>query len=308
MTDKIIVLALGGNAISGNGRTIDSQYETIKNVMKEIACLLQGGCKIVVTYGNGPQVGDSLLRNEYARKVVPPLPLFACVAETQGLLGSMIQTALFDFLGKESKVASLITEVEVSAKDPAFNNPTKPIGPFIGKDKIYNIKKIQPLSTFKEISGNYRRVVPSPEPVSILNLDAIKNLIKNNHVVIACGGGGIPVTSKKKIDFVEAVIDKDLSSELLASGIGASMYVNLTQEKGVYENFRAKNKKLLRKTRVEYISELLKEEGKFEEGSMGPKVKSCINFVTKTGKIAVIGSIKNPKKSVELKSGTIIYK
>ncbi len=156
-------------------------------------------------------------------------------------------------------------------------------------------------------SGKYRRVVASPEPISILELDAIKNLIKDNYIVIACGGGGIPVTNENKINFIEAVIDKDLASEILATGIGASMFVNLTNVEGVYENFKAKNKKLLKKIQVDKISKLL-EEGYFEEGSMEPKVRSAIKFVQKTGRNAVITSLRKATKAVELKSGTIIYK
>jgi carbamate kinase len=308
LPEEIIVLAVGGNAIGGNSRTFDSQYCAIRDAMKEIAGLAKEGYKIVITHGNGPQVGDALLRNECASELVPPLPLYACVAGTQGVLGAMIQTALLDILGRDFKVASIITKVTVSAKDSAFKNPTKPIGPLLVKDDIRKIKKVEPSASFmKVMSGKYRRVVASPEPISILELNAVKKLIEDNYIVIACGGGGIPVTNENKINFIEAVIDKDLTSEILATGIGASMFVNLTNVEGVYDNFKAKNKNLLKEIQVDKITKLL-EEGYFEEGSMEPKVRSAIKFVKKTGRSAVITSLSKTRKAVDLKSGTIIYK
>ncbi len=303
-----MVIAVGGNAIGGNSRTFDSQYRAIKDTIKEIAGLAKEGYKIVITHGNGPQVGDALLRNECASELIPPLPLYACVAGTQGILGAMIQTALLEILGRDSKVASLITKVTVSEKDPAFKNPTKPIGSTLGKDEIRKIKKIDPSASFKEITyEKYRRVVPSPEPISILELDAIKNLIKDNYIVIACGGGGIPITNENEINFTEAVIDKDLTSEVLATGIGASMFVNLTDVEGVFMNFKNKDKKMIKKIKVDKMMKLLKDEN-FEEGSIEPKIRAAVRFVENTGNKAVIASIRKTRKAVDLKTGTIVYK
>ena len=308
LPEKIAVLAIGGNAIGSKSRTFDSQYNAIRNAIKEIAGLVKEGYKIVITHGNGPQVGDALLRNEYTRELIPPLPLYACVAGTQGVLGAMIQMALLDILGRDYNVASLITAVTVSEKDPAFRNPTKPIGPTLGKEEISKIKKAEPSASFMEItSEKYRRVVPSPEPISILELKAIKKLIEDDYIVIACGGGGIPVTNENKINFTETVIDKDLTSELLATGIGASVFVNLTDVAGAYVNFKSKNKKLLRKIKVEKMKELLKD-GNFEEGSMEPKIRAAVRFVENTGNKAVIASIKKTRNAVNLKTGTIVYK
>lgn len=308
MSKEIIVLALGGNAIANVSRTFDSQYSAIRDATKEIASLARDGYKIVITHGNGPQVGDAMLRNECAKDLVPPLPLYACVAETQGMLGAMIQASLLGHLGRDFKVASLVTNVTVLAKDPAFKNPTKPIGSFFTKDELRKIKKLQPSASFREIvPGKFRRVVPSPNPISVIELNAVKELIEDGYIVIACGGGGIPVINKNKIVFTEAVIDKDLASEVLATGIGASVFVSLTDVTGVYENFRSKNKKLIRKIRADKLKELW-DDGKFEEGSMKPKVKAAIRFAENTGKNAVIAAVGKARKAAKLKSGTIVYK
>jgi len=306
---KILVLALGGNAIGDKERTFELQYGTIRDSLKEIRNLVKKGYKIVITHGNGPQVGDALLRNEAAKKLVPALPLHACVAGTQGVLGVMIQMALLEIFGKDCKIASLITKVRVSAKDPAFKKPTKPIGYILKKADIEKIKKTDPLASFVEItSGKYRRVVPSPKPISILELDVIKKLVEDNYIVISCGGGGIPVTIKQnKIEFTNAVIDKDLTSELLATKIGASMFVILIDVAGVYLNFKSKDKELLRKIKADKIKKLL-IGGTFEQGSMEPKIRSAVSFVEKTGNKAVIASFRNIRDAVNLKTGTVIYK
>ena len=232
-----------------------------------------------------------------------------CVAGTQGVLGAMIQMALLDIFGEGCKIASIITKVGVSAKDPAFKKPTKPIGHILKKAEIGKIKKTEPLASFIEItSGKYRRVVPSPKPISILELDAIKKLVEDDYIVISCGGGGIPIIIKKnKIEFTNAVIDKDLTSELLATKIDASMFVILTDVAGAYLNFKSKDKVLLRKIKVDKIKKLL-IDGTFEQGSMEPKIRSAVSYVEKTGNKAVIASFRNIKDAVNLKTGTVIYK
>lgn len=294
-----------------DSRTFASQYRTVYSATKEIARLAAEGYRIVITYGNGPQVGDALLRHESARKLVPPLPLFACVAETQGLLGFMIQTSLSDHLnklGKQIEIVSLISKVTVSPKDPAFRNPTKPIGPTYTKDELDAIKKVNSSFKVKKIThGKYRRVVPSPDPISVLEAGAVKELVERGHIVIAGGGGGIPVIAGKKVSFAEAVIDKDLAGERLATGIKASKFASLTDVDGVYVNYRSKDRKLLRKVRVGEMRKLLKE-GEFEEGSMEPKVKAAIRFVENTGKEAVIAHINKIGEALKGNAGTIIYR
>ncbi len=311
MSKEILVLALGGNAIMSESRTFDSQYKTVYNATKVIADLVAEGYRIVITHGNGPQVGDALFRHEYAKGLVPPLPLFACVAETQGLLGSMIQLSLlnhFNKLGKLIRVVSLISNVRVSPKDPAFKNPTKPIGSSYTKDQLDTIIELNSALTIKEIAPNeYRRVVPSPDPESIFEADAVKDLVKLGYVVVAAGGGGIPIISGRNTRFVDAVIDKDLSSERLATGINASKFVSLTDVDGVYMDYRSKNRKLMRRIRAIEIRKLLKK-GEFEKGSMEPKVKAAIRFVENTGNEAIIANLTGIKEALRGKSGTIVYK
>ncbi len=311
MSKEILVLALGGNAIMSESRTFDSQYKTVYSATKVIADLVAEGYKIVITHGNGPQVGDALFRHEYAKGLVPPLPLFACVAETQGLLGSMIQVSLLNHLHKLNKrieVVSLISKVKVSPKDPAFKNPTKPIGSSYTRDELDTIRDLNSKLTVKEIAPNeYRRVVPSPDPESIFEADAVKDLVNLGYVVVAAGGGGIPIIGGNNIRFVDAVIDKDLASERLATGIKASKFVSLTDVDGVYMDYRSKNRKLMRRIKVTEIKKLLKK-GEFEEGSMGPKVKAAIRFVENTGNEAIIANLTGIKEALRGKSGTIVYK
>jgi len=306
-----LVLALGGNAIMSESRTFESQYETVSRATKEIADLVAHGYRIVITHGNGPQVGDALLRHESAKELVPPLPLFACVAETQGLLGFMIQASLLNHLnklGKRIEVVSLISKVQVSPNDPAFKEPTKPVGPTFTKSELDTIMKLNPSLDVKEIAPNeYRRVVPSPDPVSVLEADAVKDLVERGYVVVAAGGGGIPVIVGNKMRFVDAVIDKDLASERLATGIKASKFMSLTDVDGVYIGYRSENRKLLRKVKVSGMKKLLKK-GEFEEGSMEPKVKAAIRFVENTGNEAIIANLSKIKEALKSNSGTIVYK
>lgn len=311
-----MVLALGGNAIMSKSRTFESQYRAVSAATKQIACLIEEGYGIVITHGNGPQVGDALLRHESAKKFVPSLPLFACVAETQGLLGFMIQASLLNHLNKigskEIRVVSLISKVVVSAKDPAFKNPTKPIGPTYSKKELDKIICMNPPITVKEIASNrYRRVVPSPNPISVLEAQAVKDLVEKQYVVITCGGGGIPVVidknHKNQIRFVDAVIDKDLTSALLAASIKASKFISLTDVDGVYLCYRSNKRKLLKKVRISEMKTFLKN-GEFEEGSMTPKVSAAIRFAENTGNNAIIANLNKIREALKENSGTIVSK
>ena len=311
-----MVLALGGNAIISKSRTFGSQYRAVSAATKQIARLIEEGYGIVITHGNGPQVGDALLRHESAKRLVPSLPLFACVAETQGLLGFMIQASLLNHLnkigGKRIRVVSLISKVTVSAKDPAFKDPTKPIGPTYSKKELDTITCMNPPITVKEIAPNrYRRVVPSPDPISVLEAEAVKELVEKQYVVITCGGGGIPVVidknRKNKIRFVDAVIDKDLTSALLAASIKASKFISLTDVDGVYLCYRSKKRKLLRKVRVSEMKTFLKSR-EFEEGSMTPKVSAAIRFAENTGNKAIIANLNKIREAIKENSGTVVFK
>ncbi|GIU72067.1 MAG: carbamate kinase [Candidatus Nitrosocaldaceae archaeon] len=295
----MIVVALGGNALVSRSRRFEDQYQTIYQTMSKISTIIKEGYNLVITHGNGPQVGDELLRNEIAKDFIPQLPLFACVAETQGLLGFMIQSALSN-LASSNKIISLISRVRVSSKDPAFKNPTKPIGPFYSKEEMLNILKNNPDIKFIKIDDKYRRVVPSPDPIEILEIDSIKMLLKNGFTVITVGGGGIPIADNK---FVDAVVDKDLASERLATAINASRFVILTNVPGVYLNYASKDRVLLKEVSVNELEVYLKE-GEFGKGSMEPKVIAAIRFVKNTGNDAIIADIESAIDAIKGDAGT----
>lgn len=320
MPKDILVLALGGNAIAGKSRdTFDAQYAAVRAATREIA-LLAADYRVVITHGNGPQVGDALLRSEHSARLVPPLPLHACVAETQGMMGAMIGTVLAGWLtataatataagGKDATgpargVAALVTHVEVSAGDPAFGSPSKPVGP------VYKTKPgaARPFPVRQVAPGKYRRVVASPDPVAVVEAGAVSRLLDDNYVVIACGGGGVPVVKRRgRLSFVDAVVDKDLASERLASAIGASALVCLTDVAGAYVDFRTSRRRLLNKVPVREMKRLL-AAGHFEEGSMEPKVRAAIRFAENTGHSAAIAHLGKVREAAKLAAGTVVYK
>ncbi len=307
MKREILVLALGGNAIVGRSRTFQSQLEAISSVTGDIAKLVKKGYRIVITHGNGPQVGDTLLRQESARHMVPPLPLYACVAETQGLLGFMIQSSLSRHLGSDN-IISLVSIAYVSKNDPAFKNPTKPVGPVYNEGELEEARKLNPNSIFKEISpSRYRRLVASPDPLSISGSKAVKDLLESGYVVITAGGGGIPAAKDGgKIVFIDAVVDKDLASEKLATSIGASKLVILTDVEGTYLDYTGK-RKLLRNVNAKEMKAYL-QKGEFEEGSMAPKVRAALRFAENTGNRAIICSLKKIGEALVERTGTIVRK
>lgn len=307
MTSEIIVLALGGNAIIGKSRTFKSQFDAVSAGTKEIAKLIRKGYRVLITHGNGPQVGDALLRHESARQVVPPLPLYACVAETQGLLGSMIQSSLSYHLGSND-IVSLVSIVYVSKNDSSFKKLSKPVGPIYDKYQVEEVKKLNPKSIFKENNlKRYRRVVASPDPLYVSGSSVVKDLLENDYVVITAGGGGIPaIKDGRKTIFVEGVVDKDLSSERVATSIGASKFVSLTDVEGAYLNYNG-SKKLLRNVTAREMKAYLRN-GEFEEGSMAPKVKAAVRFAENTRNSAIICSLRSMSEAIAGRTGTVIRK
>jgi carbamate kinase len=308
LTGEILVLALGGNAIIGESRTFQSQLEAVSSVTEEIAKLVRKGYGVVITHGNGPQVGDALLRHESARHLVPPLPLYACVAETQGILGSMIQSSFSYHLDCHDLV-SLVSIVYVSKKDPAFKRLSKPIGPVYDQSQLEEAKKRNPNSIFKEIGGlhRYRRLVASPDPLYISGSRAVKDLLERGYVVITAGGGGIPAIKQGgRTVFVDAVVDKDLASEKIATSIGASKFVSLTDVEGAYLDYIG-SKKLLRNVTAKQMKTYLRN-GEFEEGSMAPKVKAAVRFAENTGNRAIICSFTNIFEAIAGRAGTVVRK
>ena len=310
MVEHFVVIALGGNALLQRGQkgTFEDQYENVKKTSGRIVDLIQRGYKIVLTHGNGPQVGATLLRHEAAKKIVPPFPLDACGAETQGFIGYMMQQALRNELksrGVDKFVVSVITRMIVDKHDSAFQNPTKPIGPFYTKEEADLLRQQKPELVIKEDAGRgYRRVVPSPDPKIIAERAAIRALVDAGFVVVACGGGGIPIIEENgQAVGVEAVIDKDLGGQRLATLIGANIFVILTDVEGAYANYGKPNQEMIREITSGKLRNYA-EEGQFKEGSMAPKVEAAIRFVESGGERAIIASLGKLIEALDNETGT----
>ncbi len=312
---KTIVIALGGNAIkrAEEEGTAEQQLRNVKITCKHILEIIKRGYRVVITHGNGPQVGNLLIQQEEASRLVPPQPLDILGAMTQGQIGYMLQQTLINYLREEKlniPVATIITQVLVDKDDPDFNNPSKPVGPFYTRkeaeklieEKGYIIKKVKPGRKA------YRRVVPSPDPIEIIEKDVIKMLVDAGFIVIASGGGGIPVIDQNgQLRGVEAVIDKDLAGERLAEIVDADIFLILTDVEKVKLNFRKPNEKDLDKLTIAEAEKYL-EEGHFLPGSMEPKVKACIRFLKARGEKAIITSLDKAVEALEGKTGTHFYK
>ncbi len=310
-TAQTVVVALGGNALEDSSSpTADNQKKVIEASMTHIAELISAGMKVVVTHGNGPQVGRIGLQNEAAKEITPPMPFDVCGAMSQGMLGYHIQQALKGELNRRSmaaEVSSLITQVVVNPHDEAFNNPTKPIGPFYTKSEAEALERSEGY-VMKEDSGRgFRRVIASPKPLEIVELATIKALLDENITVIAVGGGGVPVVKKgTTLDGVEAVIDKDFASAKLAENIDAHTLVILTEVEKVALNFGKENQKWLNTLTLQEVEEYT-AQGHFAKGSMLPKVEACAAFVqSKKGRKALITSLSKVNEALRGETGTHI--
>ena len=310
MSEKLVVIALGGNALLQRTQkgTFDDQYGNVERTAARIADLIERGYRIVLTHGNGPQVGATLLRHDAAKNIVPQFPLDACGAETQGFIGYMIQQALRNELksrGMEKYVATIITRVTVDKHDPAFEHPTKPIGPFYTKQEADQLSQQMPGVRIMEDAGRgYRRVVPSPDPKIIAERFAIRTLVDAGFVVVSTGGGGIPIVEEgSHARGVEAVIDKDLAGQRLATLIGANIFVILTDVDGAYVNFGTPKQEVIREVTTGKLQNYL-NEGQFKEGSMAPKVLAAIRFVESGGDQAIIAELGKLTEALEGKAGT----
>ena len=309
MADKpIMLVAFGGNALiqSGQKGTAEEQFENLKLTMPQIAKLSQK-YKIVITHGNGPQVGNLLLQQESC-DAVPKMPLEIIGAMTQGQIGYMIESSLdtaFMEMGENNQqhFVTLITYVVVDENDPGFKNPTKPIGPF------YTAEEAEGLTyTLAKTDKGLRRVVASPKPLTIVEDREIKKLIDMDFIVICCGGGGIPVVRKeRKFRGVEAVIDKDLASSVLAQEIKADIFVIASDVEGAGINWGKPDQKMLRKVPLAEMYKYVKE-GQFPAGSMGPKVDAVMQFTQATGNRGVICQLKDIEKAIAGEAGTEIIK
>lgn len=301
---KILLVALGGNALVRKGEkgTIQQQFENLKLPLRQLAKLSKE-YSLLITHGNGPQVGNLMLQQEYC-ELVPSLPLEILVAQTQGQLGYMIESTLDSELMRlgihsRQKLVSLISYVVVDEDDPAFITPTKPVGPCFTKDEASRLPY-----PVKETENGFRRLVASPKPVTIVEKREIKKLIEMGFIVICCGGGGIPVTREGRMfSGVDAVIDKDLASARLAEEIGVDIFLIATDVPGAALNFGKPQQQFLRSVQVDEAEGYL-GDGHFESGSMGPKVSAAIQFKRNGGERAVITSIDNIISSVNGMAGT----
>ncbi len=307
----LIVVALGGNMIlkPGEPATFENQMKNINESMEIILRLLQDGNELVLTHGNGPQVGNILLQQEYAKEAVAPMPLDACGSMTQGLMGYMLQSTLrgkLQDLSINKEVVTLVTQVLVDPKDPAFENPTKPIGPFY-KAEVEFADKLEKGYTFKKIGDlGYRMVVPSPIPKEIIERKVIKKLVDDGVIVITVGGGGIPVIKENGvIKGVSAVIDKDLASQVLANNINADELIILTAVSNAYLNYGKNDEQELGKITVTDAEKYLRD-GHFGEGSMKPKILAGIRFIKNGGKRVIITDPEHVLDALHDKAGTRI--
>lgn len=308
-----IVIALGGNALQEAGKpaTAQAQLEVVERTSIYIADILEKGYHIVLAHGNGPQVGRLVIQNEYAEPVTPAMPFDVCGAMSQGMIGYHIQQGLGKVLrsrGDHTPVATVVTQVVVDAEDPKFQNPSKPIGPFYTEEEAAAIAAQKGYIMKEDAGRGWRRVVASPMPVEIVELDAVRCLVDNGFIVVTVGGGGIPVVRNAAGDLegVAAVIDKDLASERLAEDLDADALVILTAVEKVSINFKKPDQKDLDAiTPVEARQYMA--EGHFAPGSMLPKIEAAVKFVeSKPGRKAIITSLDKAALALEGKAGTTI--
>ncbi|HEY7727950.1 MAG TPA: carbamate kinase [Candidatus Eisenbacteria bacterium] len=310
---RSVLIALGGNAIlpkRGTG-TFEEQCAITRATMQPIARMVQEGTEIVLSHGNGPIVGNILIRNEAARDQIPPMPLDVCGADSQGGIGYMMQNLLQNELrriGLERPVATLITQVVVDERDPAFRRPTKPIGPFYTEERARQLSREKGWTVLEDAGRGYRRVVPSPQPLEIVEIEAIRRLLKAGAIVIAAGGGGIPVTRQwdRSLHGVEAVIDKDLASSLLARTLGFEALVLITDVEKVAVHYKKPEQRDLDTITAAELARYL-AEGHFPSGSMGPKIQAAIEFLRGGGSRVVITTPEKIREALAGETGTHVH-
>ncbi len=310
-TKKRVVIALGGNALQKNGEVTAEAQKAVAKKVGELIAELSSRYEIIVAHGNGPQVGNILIHEEQASsEKAPAMPLETAVAMSQGQIGYWLAQSIQNaFLrdGKNKKVATVVTQVEVDKNDPAFKNPTKPVGQFYTEKEALKLAKEKGWIVKEDAGRGYRRVVPSPKPKSIVEKREILDLVKSGAIVIAAGGGGVPVYRTKILRIikgVDAVIDKDFAAEKLAELIKADMFISVTAVDYAYINFGTPDESALRNLtsrEAEYYS----KQGFFKAGSMLPKITAATEFAKK-GKVGIICSLDNLEEALRLKSGTII--
>jgi len=310
---ETIVLALGGNAIQQKGQkgTSEEQLENVSKAMESVAELVRRGYRVVLTHGNGPQVGTILVQQAEAEAAtgIPAMPMDVAGAMSQGQIGYMMQQCLKNELRKrgiEMEIAAIVTQMVVDPNDPAFKNPTKPIGPYYSAEKAEELRK-QGYTVSDDSGKGQRRVVPSPTPVALEEIGAIRALVEGGTLVICSGGGGVPVVRDENgmLQGVEAVIDKDMGASLLARKLHADRLMILTDVEKAAINFRKPNQQELDDVSVEVAKGYI-AEGHFATGSMGPKVRASVAFVEAGGKQAIITHLRSAIDALEGRTGTSI--
>jgi carbamate kinase len=310
---KLALIAIGGNSIirAGQRGTIEEQFRNIEETCRAIVQLVLRDYRVIVTHGNGPQVGAQLLRSELGAGQVYTEPLDVCVADTQGSLGYMIQNSLqraLDDNNRNDEVGTVVTQVVVDENDPAFENPSKPVGPFYTEEEAREKTEKFGWDMVEDAARGYRRVVPSPKPLEVVEDRMIQAAVDCDIIVIAVGGGGIPVVRRKdRLYGIEAVIDKDRASALLARDLNADLFIISTDTDCVYINYKKPDQQPLDRVGIEGARKYL-SEGQFPPGNMGPKIEAVVEFLENGGKHAIITSPENLGDAVDGKTGTHFFR
>jgi carbamate kinase len=309
---KTLVIAIGGNSLikDAQHQSVPDQFAAVVETVRHLTDLLEQGCHIVITHGNGPQVGFILLRSEHSRGLLHQVPLDSIVADTQGALGYQIQQALENEFRRRKlrrSVATIVTQTLVDRADHAFAAPTKPIGEFYTREQAEERMRVEKWNLAEDAGRGWRRVVASPKPVRIIEAEVVRHLVQDGYIVVAAGGGGIPVIADEQghLSGVAAVIDKDLASAVLASQIGADLLVISTSVEKVCLNFGRPDQCPLDTLTVAEANHFIKE-GQFAAGSMLPKMEACVQFVARGGTEAVITCPAALSKALDRRSGTRI--
>jgi carbamate kinase len=311
---KLALIAFGGNAMleAGQKGTAREQYRNARLAAQLMVEIVKKGYELVIVHGNGPQVGNLLLQMEAGANTVPPLPLDVADAMTEGSMGYMLERAILNELRRQSidkEVATVLTQVVVDRDDKAFRHPTKPIGPFYNNFRAQQLKRENKWDMVEDAGRGFRRVVPSPRPIDIIPKKAIRSLVERGIIVIAAGGGGIPVyiSSDGLVEGVEAVIDKDFASSLIAREAGVDLFIILTGVDRVCENFGKPDARPLPRIDVDQAARMY-EQGQFPAGSMGPKIQAAIDYIRSGGSEVLITSAEKLKASLLGRSGTRIVR
>ena len=309
---RTAVIAIGGNALIGKGQrgSIAEQFANTRRILSGIVKVIRAGYMPVIIHGNGPQVGDALLRVETALEKVPEVPLGVLVADTEGSMGYMISQSLINKLRSEGlplPVTTVLTQVIVDRDDPAMSKPTKPIGPFYTQEQALRQAEIRGWQVREDAGRGWRRVVPSPKPLEIVERETIRLLIEHGVIVIAAGGGGIPVYVQNDgtLEGIDAVIDKDLSSAVLGIEIGAQLMIILMGEQQVAIKYKTPNQRFLETITVDEAENLLNQR-EFPEGSMAPKIRAAIQFLEGGGEKVIITNTENLLEALQGTAGTRI--